>query len=89
MDTVISNLEASLTTSFRLLSANYVNSILITLQNGETTKRNHMYYAMTQTLIICRMCDFKAKYSAALHEMKLHAIWYVISVNTLHQPTRT
>ena len=74
MDTVIFNLEASPTSSVSLLGANYVNSILISSQNGETTRRNHMYYAMTQTLIICRMCAFKAKYSAALHEMQLHAI---------------
>ena len=74
MDTVIFNLEALPTTSVRILGANYVNSILISSQNGETTRRNHMYYAMTQTLINCRMCDFKAKYSAALHEMQLHSI---------------
>ena len=74
MDTVIFNLEALPTTSVRILGANYVNSILISSQNCETTRRIHMNYAMTQRLINCMMCDFKAKYSAALHEMQLHAI---------------
>ena len=55
-------------------------------ENSHVSCLNSRRSQMTQRLIHCRLCDLKAKSSAALHE---HTISWLITVTTLHQPTST